>query len=275
MYRSIRTDLALEARQLRQESEGLDALPGIRAEERRCGGFPVTTVEVLDARGEEAIGKPCGTYITVELDGLVHREENAFSSAAQLLADQLRTLVSLEPGGSYLVAGLGNRGITPDAVGPETVDHVLVTRHLKERLPEDFASFIARVKANRAGFLPRGGEDPADGGVRRGRPGFPGHGPALPHRTAGGHRHRPRLRRGECPPRAEPGDAGRSRHRHRRPHRRGRRDPCAGPGGTRWSCAGPRRVRRCGKHDRHSPGHRQECPGCGQADRLRHQPGPP
>ena len=141
MYRSIRTDLALEARQLRQESEGLDALPGIRAEERRCGGFPVTTVEVLDARGEEAIGKPCGTYITVELDGLVHREENAFSSAAQLLADQLRTLVSLEPGGSYLVAGLGNRGITPDAVGPETVDHVLVTRHLKERLPEDFASF--------------------------------------------------------------------------------------------------------------------------------------
>ena len=141
MNRSIRTDLAVEARQLRQETEGLDILPGVRAEEYRSGSFTVSTVEVLDQQGEEAIGKPKGTYITVELDGFVHREENAFSDAASLLAEQLRSLLKMDKNSNFLVAGLGNRGITPDAIGPETVDHVLVTRHLKEKLPEDFAAF--------------------------------------------------------------------------------------------------------------------------------------
>ena len=141
MIRSIRTDLALEARQMRQEAEGLDSLPGVRAEAREENGFRITTVEILDERGEEAIGKPRGSYVTVELDGLVRREENAFSEAARLLAGELRALVDLTPGGSFLVAGLGNCGITPDAIGPETIDHVLVTRHLKEKLPEDFAGF--------------------------------------------------------------------------------------------------------------------------------------
>ena len=141
MNRNIRTDLAVEARQLRQETDGLDALPGVRAEEHSDGCFTVTTVEILDHRGEEAVGKPRGTYITVELDGLIHREENAFSDAAELLASQLRHLVKMKKNDSFLVAGLGNRGITPDAIGPETVDHILVTRHLKEKLPEDFEAF--------------------------------------------------------------------------------------------------------------------------------------
>ena len=50
-------------------------------------------------------------------------------------------LFSKKPGGEYLVVGLGNRGITPDAIGPETVDRIMVTRHLKQRLPDDFAAF--------------------------------------------------------------------------------------------------------------------------------------
>ena len=141
MERQIRTDLAVEARKLSQDTQGVDALPGVRAEERSQRGFHVTTVEILDGRGAEAIGKPCGRYITVELDGLMRREENAFSNAASLLAELLRGLVEFSAGSSFLIAGLGNRGITPDAVGPETVDHVLVTRHLKEKLPEDFAAF--------------------------------------------------------------------------------------------------------------------------------------
>ena len=141
MNRQIRTDLAVEARKLCQDERGLDALPGVRAAEWDQMGFHVTKVEILDGRGEQTIGKPCGNYITLELDGLVHREENAFSNAASLLSELLRELVPLDAEGNYLVAGLGNRGITPDAIGPETVDHILVTRHLKEKLPEDFAAF--------------------------------------------------------------------------------------------------------------------------------------
>lgn len=140
--RPIRTDLAVEARQLWQENaEETSTLPGVRASEQTRGSFSVITVEVLDERGEEAIGKPAGKYITVELDGLVRREENAFADAAGLLAEVLRDLLGLEGSGNLLVVGLGNRGITPDAIGPEAVDHIIVTRHLKQRLPEDFASF--------------------------------------------------------------------------------------------------------------------------------------
>ena len=65
----IRTDLALEARQLWQEREQTEDLPGVRVEERRREGFPVTTVEVLDRQGAEALGKPPGRYVTLGTDG--------------------------------------------------------------------------------------------------------------------------------------------------------------------------------------------------------------
>lgn len=59
-----RTDLAMEARELWQERAGQTAqLPGVRAEERKRAGMPVTVVQVLDERGEQALGKPRGTYV--------------------------------------------------------------------------------------------------------------------------------------------------------------------------------------------------------------------
>ncbi|MBQ7144445.1 MAG: GPR endopeptidase [Oscillospiraceae bacterium] len=136
---TIRTDLALEARQLWQERAGTEALSGVRAVDREREGFAVHVVEILDESGEAALGKPRGRYVTVELDGLLRRETDAFPRAASALAAELRELLALDADGSCLVAGLGNRDITPDAIGPDVVSHIIVTRHLKERLPEDFA----------------------------------------------------------------------------------------------------------------------------------------
>ena len=136
---TIRTDLALEARQLWQERAGTETLSGVRAVDREREGFAVHVVEILDESGEAALGKPRGRYVTVELDGLLRRETDAFPRAASALAAELRELLALDADGSCLVAGLGNRDITPDAIGPDTVSHIIVTRHLKERLPEDFA----------------------------------------------------------------------------------------------------------------------------------------
>lgn len=137
----IRTDLALEARELWRERERAEELPGVRVTEGSRAGFPVTTVEVLDAEGAAALGKPPGRYVTLELDALLRREQDAFPRAATALAEELRALLPLDEGQSCLVVGLGNREITPDAVGPCTLDHVLATRHLKAQLPEDFAAF--------------------------------------------------------------------------------------------------------------------------------------
>lgn len=137
-----RTDLAVEAKQLWEESAQENTrLDGVAAEEHVREGFDVTTVRILDQRGETALGKPVGNYITVELSGLRQREEDAFGRAVRAIAAELAGVLDLKEGAAALVVGLGNRAITPDAVGPQTVDHTMVTRHLVEHVPEHFGNF--------------------------------------------------------------------------------------------------------------------------------------
>jgi len=138
--RSRRTDLALEARELWQESAGeTTRLPGVEAREGEREGVGVTVVRILDERGEQALGKPRGNYVTLTLDGLGRREEDILGRAARAVAGELTGLMAGVPeDGLVLVAGLGNRSITPDAVGPKVHEHTLVTRHLVEQVPEHF-----------------------------------------------------------------------------------------------------------------------------------------
>lgn len=162
MQQNIRTDLAVEARQLWQESAAAtDALEGVEATEEQRGSFAVSRVKILDENGEKALCKPKGDYITITLDGLLRREENAFAEAAELLAGELRELLALEKEDSVLVVGLGNRGITPDAIGPEVTAATIVTRHLKEHLPGDFAAFRS-VAAMEPGVLGTTGVESAE-----------------------------------------------------------------------------------------------------------------
>ena len=137
-----RTDLAMEARELWQEQAGkADALPGVEARDGLRDGIPVNTVRVLDRQGEQALGKPQGTYITLTLEGLASREEGVFPRCVQAVAAELTELLQPVPkDGLVLVAGLGNRAITPDAVGPKVHQNTLVTRHLVRQMPEHFGA---------------------------------------------------------------------------------------------------------------------------------------
>ena len=162
MLQNVRTDLALEAHQIWRESAAEGEAPeGVEAGEERRGSFLVNRVKIVNERGEKALCKPIGNYITVTLDGLLRREENAFADAAGLLADELRKILALKEGDTVLVAGLGNRGITPDAIGPGAVEATLVTRHLKAHLPRDFAVFRS-VAAVEPGVLGTTGVESAD-----------------------------------------------------------------------------------------------------------------
>ena len=148
-----RTDLALEARELWQEEAGAEAsLPGVEARDTIREGIPVSTVRVLDRRGEQALGKPPGSYVTLTLEGLSARAEDIFPRCVRAVAAELAGLLqTVSPGGLVLVAGLGNRAITPDAIGPKVHQNTLVTRHLVRQMPEHFgalrpvASFAAEV----------------------------------------------------------------------------------------------------------------------------------
>lgn len=130
-----RTDLALEARELWQEqAEQTTKLSGVRAREQRAKGISTTVVEVLNREGAQTLGKPVGTYVTLELEQGLLREPEGFSRAAVRLGRELSRLIPSR--GAVLVAGLGNGAVTPDALGPRTLEHLVVTRHLQGYLPQ-------------------------------------------------------------------------------------------------------------------------------------------
>lgn len=135
----IRTDLAVESRII---EESHDALPnGIRLQRQSRHGIPTTVVELKTKSASEAVGKPKGTYITVELGSVLRREKESFEGAVRTIAEYLQELLSLPGSLPVLVAGLGNREVTPDAVGPLTADHILVTRHMLKKMPREFGHF--------------------------------------------------------------------------------------------------------------------------------------
>lgn len=136
---AFRTDLAVEAVQNLPHAANLRQ---VRQTERAIEGFPVNEVEILTEHAAQEIGKPCGRYVTLELDALVRREEDAFPRACRALSMLLADLLpDSAASGPVLVTGLGNRMITPDAIGPQAIDHVIATRHLVEQVPDVFASW--------------------------------------------------------------------------------------------------------------------------------------
>lgn len=128
-----RTDLAMEEREIWQQSAGYTTqLPGVRARENTGKGITTTWVEILDERGSKALHKPKGTYITLEMERGTLRSPSGFARAAERIG---RSLGRMLPDGQVLVVGLGNDAVTPDAIGPRALDHLLVTRHLGKYLP--------------------------------------------------------------------------------------------------------------------------------------------
>ena len=119
---SIRTDLALEQKELNP-----DQTDGIESEETILDNIKITRIRIKNKNGERALGKPIGTYVTVETPPLTdsgEMNENAINAVSS-------ELISFLPKGLVLVAGLGNTSITPDAIGPKAAKGILATRHIE------------------------------------------------------------------------------------------------------------------------------------------------
>ncbi len=127
MQSGVRTDLAMEAREAAGEIEGVEM------EQKKEGKAIVTRVRVNTEHGARVIGKPVGTYITIEQSGLSQEKGTALS---RCIGTQLAQLLGEARQGGALVVGLGNRELTPDSLGPRVTQQVLVTRHLFTQLPE-------------------------------------------------------------------------------------------------------------------------------------------
>lgn len=149
-----RTDLALEAAEnLGVGTKNLPHLSGLHQSTDQCHGYEITTLHVTDTASAKALGKPEGTYVTMDLHPYYTRQSGFFTRATQCLCAQLSHLLPpTGPDHSVLVVGLGNRSMTPDAVGPLSLENMLVTRHMIRTLPEQFRSFTP-VSAIATGVL--------------------------------------------------------------------------------------------------------------------------
>ncbi|MBP3487557.1 MAG: GPR endopeptidase [Roseburia sp.] len=129
MYQ-IRTDLALETQEKMQEDHV--ELKGVRFLEQKIDkNLTISTVVIETENGAKAMGKPKGTYITIEALTMDEEDEDYHREISVQLAEVIKKLVPLEKEDvSVLVVGLGNREVTPDALGPRVADNLFITRHI-------------------------------------------------------------------------------------------------------------------------------------------------
>lgn len=129
--RQVRTDMALEA------SQAAGSIPGVHVSQWEEESVSITEVRVETEEAAQRLGKNVGTYLTLECEGVRRRDPAAREEVQNVLGEEIaRLLPPDEQGAPVLVVGLGNRRVTPDSLGPKTVDGTLVTRHLLRELPD-------------------------------------------------------------------------------------------------------------------------------------------
>lgn len=149
---NIRTDLAVEAREIYASSNNGD-LSGVESKEYSEGKINITEVKVINEEGEKKMGKPVGTYITIDMPSYTHYDSDTMDEVSRVMAKVLSPLIKLDDSMTALVVGLGNWNITPDALGPKVISRLMVTRHLKELVPDKIDEGIRPVCAVAPGVL--------------------------------------------------------------------------------------------------------------------------
>lgn len=127
----VRTDLALEARESISEADS--ELRGVRVEEYYLeeDDIHVTKVMIDTKNAAKAMGKPIGTYVTMEAPAMLEPDEGYHREISECLAEELKSMIpNSGKEQSILVVGLGNREVTADALGPQVVDNLFITRHM-------------------------------------------------------------------------------------------------------------------------------------------------
>lgn len=144
----IRTDLALECREM-----FADEISGVESTTRDDDGITVTHVNIKTDEGANRIGKPIGSYVTIEIDNMFYDDDEIKQRGEKAVSDELKKLLKKQKTDSVLVVGLGNQYITPDSIGPKTVGKVTVTRHITSAAQLGFNFDIRPVSAVAPGVL--------------------------------------------------------------------------------------------------------------------------
>ncbi len=159
---SIRTDLAVEAHELsKREARNATEIDGVISGVEERENMTVTRVEITNENGSKALGKAIGNYVTIDAPDLKYSLET-YEEVCAVLAEEIRKMADISGDMLTLVVGLGNREITPDALGTSVVSKLLVTHHIKQRMSDFFDDNISGVCAIAPGVLGTTGIETAD-----------------------------------------------------------------------------------------------------------------
>lgn len=145
----IQTDLAQEA------YAGMPQAQGVMSSEESAGeGITVTRVKILNEDGVRDLKKPIGNYITIDVPKLLERDIELEQRVIEVLSREIKALLGpIDEKDTVLVAGLGNREVTPDSLGPCVVANTLVSRHMTQFLPDLIDERVRPVCAIAPGVL--------------------------------------------------------------------------------------------------------------------------
>lgn len=138
MY-NFRTDLALERRDIYQKINKLREIDGIESTEEEINDkIKVSRVKITTKDGENAIGKPIGNYVTIDVKNLKLAEEEEIQKTAEILTNELKRIIDIhvDKKDEILIVGLGNIYVTPDSLGAKVVKEIDITRHIVKYLPQ-------------------------------------------------------------------------------------------------------------------------------------------
>lgn len=156
MY-DFRTDLANERRDLYEKANNLEnGIDGIESQKEEINSkIKIERVKILDENGENAIGKPIGTYVTIDVKDLKIATEEEMEKAGEVLTKELKNIVDKHIGSQdeALVVGLGNIYVTPDSLGPKVINEIEVTRHIINYMPQYVKEGTRKISAISPGVL--------------------------------------------------------------------------------------------------------------------------
>ena len=153
---NFRTDLANERIDIFKKDNNLDQIDGIETEIQEINDkLCVERVKIINEKGEQAIGKPIGDYITIDIKKLKLLDDDEIEKAANTLSEELRKIIDnhVDKKDDILVVGLGNLYVTPDSLGPKVINDIDVTRHIIKYLPQYIDENARPVSAISPGVL--------------------------------------------------------------------------------------------------------------------------
>ena len=149
---NVRTDLAIEARDM-YTKENKRELDGVIVEEEKEDDIKITTVTIESDEAGKELGKPKGNYITIDFPEFTHYDGESMDKVSKVVDNVLKRMVDISEEKTALVVGLGNWNVTPDALGPKVTEKIMVTRHLKQVMPDAIDDSVRPVCCISPGVL--------------------------------------------------------------------------------------------------------------------------